>query len=473
MPNVAILLGISEYESLPPLPCCHDDILAIQELLRATGKYSEIVTIENAPSNKAKDAIRSAIEQTSRTEELFFYFTGHGFQTKQDFYHCAPDFDRRRPNQTGLSLNELHLLLRMAEADVVVKVVDACNSGIALVKSEDGLLSQDDKGFKTLVQFSSCLESQTSLTGHPLSVFTGQFRDAALRKLEGPVYYTDIIASLRDTFENNNSQTPYFISQGTGREQFVNDAERLSPLRTKTQADVISLDTTEGSIGSDPNQRLLALLGEAEGNTATPDRIETFVGEFFDRVVEQTARLGGSDLFTLQTVEHSNFLESSAEGFICRVMSKETRPDKFVTATVQRENGHGSLRFLAAMAAGFGGGEGYRETCLLKLNYPMPRAQLKVVLEPRYRCLKQIVLIVSCAPSLENCYIFEIGSQHSLKNFDEFDTEGEEIVRRWYKPLWGDNTDGIVDKIARKLEEAVREHLENTQQRLRAGDTSD
>ena len=43
--------------------------------------------------------------------------------------------------------------------------------------------------FKNILQIASCLDSQSSLTGDPLSLFTEKFRGAALRKTEGVVYY--------------------------------------------------------------------------------------------------------------------------------------------------------------------------------------------------------------------------------------------------------------------------------------------
>jgi hypothetical protein len=78
----------------------------------------------------------------------------------------------------------------------------------------------------------------------------------------------------------------------------------------------------------------------------------------------------------------------------------------------------------------------------------------------------QIRLVVTCAPSLEFCYVFEIGTEHRLRDFGEFDDEGHESVRRWYKCRWSENTDGLVTKIAARLRELVREHLGATEQWL-------
>ena len=132
MGNTAILIGNAEYRSLGNLSCCLNDLVVMRELLTATDKYSHIVTIENQDADALKSSIRTAITENTPLEELFFYYTGHGHQHETDFYLCATDFDRKRPNDTGLSTDDLHTFLRMPRADLVVKVIDACNSGTLL-----------------------------------------------------------------------------------------------------------------------------------------------------------------------------------------------------------------------------------------------------------------------------------------------------------------------------------------------------
>ena len=470
MANTAILVGNSRYRSLSELSCCHEDLLAMRELLEAAEKYSEIEVIEDTDADKLKSRMRAAIDKNQSPEELFFYFTGHGCQQEDEFFYCATNFDSKRPNETGLSSNELHTLLRLANAQVVVKVIDACNSGTLLVKADGRFPSQHKHGFENLIQISSCLESQNSLTGEPLSIFTEKFRASALRKNEGVVYYTDIINILRDEFIQNNDQTPFFVSQGTGREQFVDDAKRLGNLRAKLTA------RTESSLQSESEDQqtlptvpsLQTLLEEAERHAATPERITSFVDTFFDDLIEKVSNDEFSDFFDLDIAEHSDFMEPTAEEFIIRVLSRESRSDEFVTAAIHREEIRNPLhtRTEALSEALLGIQKRYQDVYDLRLNCKMKRAQLKITLTPKYHSLKRLVLAVTCAPSLENCYVFEIGTQHSLQDFGEFDVEGNKVVSRWYKFHWAEHTDGVVAKIASKLDELVRKHLENTAQRL-------
>ena len=165
MTSVAILIGNSEYSSLQSLECCRADLSAMKELLEATEKYSEIFVADNLASDVMKTKVREKIQSITSTNELFFYFSGHGYQHESDFYLCATDFNDKRPNETGLSTDELHSLLRLANAELVVKVIDACNSGTLLLKAEPPHQFSKKHEFKNLIQISSCRDNQNSLAG--------------------------------------------------------------------------------------------------------------------------------------------------------------------------------------------------------------------------------------------------------------------------------------------------------------------
>ena len=338
MNNAAILVGNTQYDSLNELPCCHDDLLAMKELLEATERYSDIEVIENTNADDLKAQMRATIDRQSSVSELFFYFTGHGSQQDYEFYYCATKFDPSKPNATGISTDELHTLLSMAKATVVVKVIDACNSGTVLVKSGQGFFLEKESRFRSLIQISSCLDSQNSLAGQPLSAFTEKFRDSALRKKKGAVHYTDIVSRLRDEFINNQEQTPFFVTQGTGRERFVEDAKRLDALRER-----ILLQRQESS-RSDTDDALIptastlpGLLSAADNRVATPEKISSFVDGLFDALKESVSIEEFLEFFDLDITEHPHFSELSAKKYIVDVLRHEYRSDKFVTATKRRE----------------------------------------------------------------------------------------------------------------------------------------
>lgn len=103
----------------------------------------------------------------------------------------------------------------------------------------------------------------------------------------------------------------------------------------------------------------------------------------------------------------------------------------------------------------------------LTLNCKMPRAQLRVTLTPKFSMLQRILLVITCAPSLESCYVFENIIQLLLHDFGKYDVEGTKAIQRWYKLDWSDNTGSIVKKIVNGLSSIVQGHIEGMVKHLR------
>jgi len=110
--------------------------------------------------------------------------------------------------------------------------------------------------------------------------------------------------------------------------------------------------------------------------------------------------------------------------------------------------------------------EQYDEMYELKLNCTMPRMQLRVTLTPKFSTLQRIILVITCAPSLEICYVFEVATQHMLHDFGKYDDDGPKAIQRWYKFGWKQSTDGVIRKILESLTSIVGTHIENTAKRL-------
>jgi hypothetical protein len=53
-------------------------------------------------------------------------------------------------------------------------------------------------------------------------------------------------------------------------------------------------------------------------------------------------------------------------------------------------------------------------------------------------------------------------TRHPRTDWEVFDRDGREIVRRWYKLNWNDSVEGLIEKICVALENAVREHINET-----------
>lgn len=470
MTRIAILVGNTRYDALPRLNCCHDDLEAMKTLLETSRLYENVISIENANADDLKKGIRAAIEKVASPEELFFYFSGHGYQFKNEFFHCSTNFDIKRPNETGLSNLELHTMLRISDASLVVKVIDACNSGSTLIKSDSNWLPVDKASFKNVIVLASCLDSQNSLTGDPLSVFTERFRAAALRKKEGPVFYTDIINTLRDDFYQDDFQTPFFILQTTGREVFVEDAEVFNHLRnTLARLEKDEEAIASGHEASVSEMTLLRRLEIAEAKAIDPENLTRIVSNLFSSLIAKFEKLNFKSYFEDQVIEHRRYDEGAAEKFMIRVLSKENRPDNFVSAshTKRLKNRNPNYpSFLATSLSQYLDPDAFEESWYLNLNYTMEKAQIKFILTPLFVNIQRIEVIISCAPSLNYLYIFENSTKHKMRDFRKYEQYGEAISERWWKIRWDESFSGIVDQIGSKLVETIEEMLSSTESRL-------
>lgn len=337
MNNIAILAGNAAYKHLSRLDCCRADVAAMKELLEATGKYGHIYVIEDTDADDLKDRMREALDRQQQTDEVFFYFSGHGFQNETDSFLCASNFDEDHPNDTGLSNTYLHELLRLADANLVVRVVDACSSGVRLLKSNAGFLRATKAGFRNVIEISSCLDVQDSLTGDPLSPFTDAFRKAVMRKDVGPVFYQDIIGTLSDDFQEHAVQTPYFATQCTARERFVDDASCFAALKASLTpppaTEVVEDQDTNVVIPEKTEQSLLQALQAVEAKIVKPERLQAFVSALFDGLQAALTTDEFAEFFETAFSEHSDFVEPTARAHIIRVLNQETRPDNFVRSS--------------------------------------------------------------------------------------------------------------------------------------------
>lgn len=447
----------------------------MHSLLTKTNRFDSIHKIIDYDAESLKDSLRDLLKPSVNFGQIFFYFSGHGHSDSEDFYFCMKDFNERRPNETGLSNRDLHALLREVSPDLVVKVIDACSSGALLVKSVGDLLPLEKGGLKNVVQIASCLDSQTSLTGDPLSEFTHKFCAAASRKDTGPIYYTDIIAILRDEYLQDTERSPHFVFQASARETFIDDASLLSPFRIeftskwapKTASPIALVEPP--AAGTEQTAPSLAnLLASMESEIVKPHEIKALTDKIFDGLKRKINDDKFNEYFDLEINEYSDFEVPETRSFIIRTMSQEKKNDDFVTATIrtERKPRNPLLRITEPMLYALGGDEEYTEKWNLKLNMRMDRVQMQVILTPKFTALQQIKLVVTCAPSLETCYLFELATRHARTDWNAFAPSGTEVTKRWYKLNWRQNVDHLIDSIADQLSSVIMQHLDAIAKRL-------
>jgi hypothetical protein len=480
--SIAVLIGNAAYTHQSRLDCCERDVEAMRALLQATERFERIETYVNLDADAMRDAVRGALPVDGSCDELFFYFSGHGASSATDFFLCGTEYEVRSPNLTGVSHAELYDLFRATKPDTLITVIDSCFSGTLLVKRDRTPPPPTAKdGLRNVLQFSSSMDSQTSMGGDPLSEFTRAFLDASIRKTEGTVFYTDIANALRDVFIDNDDQTPHFVNQGTGRETLVDDAAKLAGFRDQLAdlfratgvGDPVDGEGEEGEPGDDVGRQVLALaprtpkelLAAAEARMGSPEQATKLIGELFDGLIEKFDETEFAEFFDIDVTFHSRYEEPTIRNFMIRVLAKEQRPDRLVTAEIKRVKRKPNAFEAAAsglMYAMSQFNDDFIDSYDLQLNCVLDRAQLRLTLTPKFRSLQRLILVLSCAPSLERLYVFEVLTRHVRTDWNRFDSYGDEVVRRWYKLDWGQNPEGVIEKIRDALAQTVQDHIEKS-----------
>lgn len=234
--NLAIIIGVSEYvDSQNNLPGCKKDADSINNILNKTSKYDEVLFInEKISSGKVKERLTDFISEhkTKKVDELLFYYTGHGEFVSDEFYYILSDYQEAKRKQTTLQNEEIDNLFRTLNPDLVVKIIDACQSGKSYIK-EAGAVTKYFQ--KTIDRFNRCyflnssLKDQSSFQTDVISDFTLSFIKSLKEHDTAEIRYKDIIDYISDEFENNQFQTPFFVVQADYTEKFC----EINPLLKK------------------------------------------------------------------------------------------------------------------------------------------------------------------------------------------------------------------------------------------------
>ena len=420
-----------------------------------------------------KDKIRASLPIDTEQNEVFFFFSGHGYQSSDDIYFCATDFSSRRPNETGVSHTELFEIFRASQPRTLVCVFDACYSGARLIKEAMTIPLASKAGLSSVIQFSSSLTDQASFGGEKLSVFSESFIDAVLSKKSGPIYYSDIRSSLRDHFLSSPFQTPFFVDQGTGREVIIDDPQKLSPLVeavatrwTKVGKPVdgeLDTETTGAVAVSTP----LEILNMLEENITSLEQANTFIDHLCEALKTALEAEVFSDCFTLDSFEKSYYDGSYLREYMIRVLSKEERVDALVTAEIKRSKKAPSWQTKLMGLPPLMVDEEWEDHYDLTLNCSLSRAQIDFNFSPKFGALSKIKLSLAFAPSLTHCYVFQVITSHAKSDWHDYLEDGAIVKRRWYKAEWKSKLPELVLNCCDDISGAVEDHISAVVSRAR------
>lgn len=232
--NIGIVIGISEYTDVANnLPGCHKDAKTMHDILKKTGKYDEILYInQKLESALVKEKLTDFFSTHKKDDiaELLLYYTGHGEFYNNEFYFQLSDYDPHKRKQTSLQNEEVDNLIKTLSPGLVVKIIDACQSGKSYIKEANGVSKYFEKTqerFNRCYFLNSSLNNQSSYQSDIISDFTKSFILSLKGHNSSEIRYKDIIDFISDEFEGNGSQTPFFVIQADYTEKFCSIDESL------------------------------------------------------------------------------------------------------------------------------------------------------------------------------------------------------------------------------------------------------
>ena len=247
--NLAILVGVTDYlEEKYRLPACENDVSIMRELLLESGKFGEVIVVTSQDAQALKAELAAVVGRFQHEDigDLFFYFTGHGEFVDEEFRFMLRDYSSDKPAQTSLEHSELDLLLRSLSPVLVVKVIDACYSGVPYIKDRssvvDQMMAQTQRTFSKCYFLFSSQSDQRSWSGSKISDFTGAFAATIAKANQEAIRYKDVVDGLSDSFRNTQRQKPFFVIQADYTEAFGNFSE---PTRSRLKERLASFEDTQ------------------------------------------------------------------------------------------------------------------------------------------------------------------------------------------------------------------------------------
>jgi hypothetical protein len=424
MINLGIVIAVSDYfGDAKNLPACREDGAAIASVLRASGRFNDILHVDNdtiGTSVKQKLADFAKAHKGKEINEVFFYFTGHGEFVGDEFYYLLTDYQTKKRNQTSLENSELDGIVRSLSPKLFVKVVDACHSGVSYIKAPDDFrdyLKSADKKFEKIYFMFSSQSEQFSYQNEKISYFTESILRSIFNHSSDTIRYKDVMSYVSDEFKEYEFQTPLFVVQADYTEVFCDVTSSLKDKvgqyiqEAREAADLIVADATKDRTLS------ATLRTDAEGY-CTKEEVSSFVPLLVSEVKKRS--LGGelSEVFSQEV--HVETYKPPSPAAIGRWLDQGKDERKyFARATKGKETYQKrvSKSPLQLAILGLGGAatdytyvDAEREVVNgFSFTTDMPFEHIRIRLEPKFP---------NIAP--EECYIVPLISRTHLRLFWAF-----------------------------------------------------
>ncbi|MGE3873921.1 MAG: caspase family protein [Parvibaculaceae bacterium] len=126
--GVALVIGQSEYETLPPLPNAERDARQIEELLAKLGFATDLASDEKA--RKLRRSVDGFIEDAEDADVALLYYSGHGIEAGGENYLIPTDAGLTSLDAADENFVSVQDILErlQGKARITILLLDACRS---------------------------------------------------------------------------------------------------------------------------------------------------------------------------------------------------------------------------------------------------------------------------------------------------------------------------------------------------------
>jgi len=325
--RLAVLIGVSEYNTQVNLPACKNDVMAMKEIIDSSKKYDDsLIIYSNTNSDEMKQQVSQFFDKhrihKGEIKELFFYFSGHGSYQNDEFYYILSDYENNKLNRTTYKNSEIDSLIKSLNPELTIKIVDACESGIKYVKDngENSIKKLLDKTVETFgncyFMFSSQF-NENSYADESISFFTKSFIHSILKHNADTIRYRDIIDYIADDFDNETTQQkPYYVIQATNTEIFCSFSEQAKLELSRKLSKYTDTNNSEPLDVHSLNKEvsLIEIIkNDAEKYCRDISEIQQVFKDISSQINQQAKEIGNlSDIFT-NVIDFDTTLYSSIE----------------------------------------------------------------------------------------------------------------------------------------------------------------
>ena len=176
MTNIAITIGVQEYEFLSPLKYTANDAKKMREFLLEEGNFDEVFyfsddspKINGFSTRPTRSRLELLLEDEVKTlylktgDNLWFFFAGHGSR-ENNIDYLIPIDGYSNVEKSGISVNYIIQQLQNSGADNIVLILDACRDKGDGARGGEGVGKQTEKEAreKGIITIFSCSPNELS-----------------------------------------------------------------------------------------------------------------------------------------------------------------------------------------------------------------------------------------------------------------------------------------------------------------------